>query len=380
MSDSVDVVCVGGGVIGLMTAYELAARGVSVALFDKGAIGKEASWAGVGIVPPASLASGVTPYDRLRGYSSERFPLLAERLMTETGLDIGYRNTGGLELAFDAAQASELEAATDLWDQLRIDYETLEPSELREREPGLAPLPLRAYWVPGMSQVRNPRLLRALQSACERLGVRITAGTEVADFERQGDQATAVRMVDGTRIGAATVVVATGAWSAWLLQRAGFEIPVFPVQGQILALGSSGAEVRGLVIAGKRYLIPRDDGLVLVGSTEDEVGFDKQVTDEGIDGLREFALRMFPALGRVRETARWAGLRPGNALGSPIMGRVPGWSNLWLSTGHFREGLQLSPGSGRLLADWITGVEAFATPEQFALDADRSAYRAPFRS
>lgn len=379
MPNTWDVVCVGGGVNGLLTAYELAQRSLRVAVFDRGPMGVEASWAGAGILPPASAISARTPYDRYRGFAFERFPSLSQELEHATGIDVGFRVTGGLELAMNVEQASALQRASDHWREDGIQFERLDAAALRRFEPNLHG-PLHGYYIPKMCQVRNPRLLRALETACANRGVWLRPGCEVVGFEGDQSSACGVRLADGSVGRAGDVVVTAGAWAGRVLESVGYHVPVFPVQGQMLALQTDGDAVRHIVLAGKRYLTPRPDGLVLVGSTEEDVGFNKQVTSEGIEGLRQFACELYPCLETAREERHWAGLRPGSTLGSPIMGRAPGWDNLWCAAGHFRKGLQLAPATARLLADWITGIESFAAPEDFSLEADRTAYRTGFVS
>lgn len=343
LPDSYDVACVGGGVIGLMTAYELANAGLKVAVIDRGPVGREASWAGAGIISPANMSVAQTPYDRLRAYSYDRFPSLAAAIREMAGIDIGYRQTGAIEL----------DSSGDIHHGLTI---------------------------PEFCQVRNPWLLRGLVEVCRILGVHFIENVGVTAIDVANGKVNQLQLVTGQRIAAQHVVVAAGAWSAALFEPLGRTLPIKPIRGQIVALQSDGKIVRHIILDGKRYLVPRDDGLVLVGSTEEDVGFQKQTTDDAIAELMDFAYGLFPDLRTAKVVASWAGLRPGCALGTPVIEPVPKMRNLWLAAGHFREGIQLAPGTARLLTDWILGRPTFAAENDFSLEADRSNYHRPFES
>lgn len=380
MEQGHDVICVGGGVIGLLTAYRLAEKHASVAVIDKGAVGREASWAGAGIIPPARLDTAKTPYDRLRAESTAAFPALAEELKAATEIDIGFRQTGGIEWALTGEDQEELEAYQHLWTAQKTDFTPIAPNEIQSREPNMRPIGQGGFWFPEMAQVRNPRFLRALRQACQLRGVRLLPFREVASWHRIGDRITGVHLRDGGTMFCDTAVAAAGAWSYSVLEELGVDIPVFPVKGQILAVKTTPDAVKHIVLVGKRYLVPRGDGIVLIGSTEENAGFDKTVTESAMAMLGDFARQFFPILADAEIVAEWAGLRPASSLNSPIITRAPDLDNLWIATGHFREGLQLSTGTSRLLADWISGGRSFASPEDFSVAADRTAYKSPFRS
>jgi glycine oxidase len=367
MADSYDVVCVGGGVIGLLTACELARRGQSVAVVDKGVPGREASWAGAGILSPAPpLDRAENDLERLRAYSFEQFPVLADELQHSVGIDIGFRRTGGILLAFSKDAESSLSLECQTWSRTAIAHEPLDRRRLRELEPHLSEVGPAASFLPDTCQVRNPRLLRALTAVAETLGIALLADRPAIAFDCCCQRVLGVQFADGSMLRCNAVCVTAGAWSGKLLSSLGLEIPVHPVQGQIVAIETPGNVVHHIIEVGKRYLVPRDDGLVLVGSTEEDVGFEKQVTAAGVAGLREFAYGLFPDLTNMPIATTWAGLRPGCRLGRPIIGTIPSWRNVWVAAGHFRSGIQLSIGSARLLTDLLTGSPSIAAPDSFA--------------
>lgn len=380
MRQRFDVVCIGGGVIGLMTALELAKRGKQVAVIDRQALAQEASWAGAGILPPANLSHASSAMEKLRAVSFESYPVLARELRNLTGHDIELNRTGGIEIAESESEAAELESLVPLWHRLGIAVECLTAADVALVEPALSRVPHVAYRFVDLHQIRNPRLMKALVIACQKQGVVNYPADAVQGFDVNQGKVNAVTLQSGATVSAPAFLLAAGAWSATILKRIDVEIPVRPVQGQMVAIQTDGSTVRHVVMAGKRYFVPRRDGLLLVGSTEDNVGFEKRTTDTGIGGLIQFAHEHFPRLKDCEVVKTWAGLRPGLDRGFPILGRVPGLENLWLATGHFRQGIQLAPGTAQLMAEWITTGQSFANERDFALDATSASERAAFRS
>ena len=363
MSDSFDVMILGGGVIGLTTAWHLAGRGARVAVVERGEIGRAASWAGAGIIPPALEASAASPMDRLRAWSVRLFPELSAELFRETGMANGYVVCGGIELP--DPDHPGVEPPTDEWHSSGVPVERWSRDTLRATAPYLAPDIDRAVYLPSLAQVRNPWHVKALLEGCRRRGVAI----------REHHDARLV--VCGSRvavedIAADRVLVAAGAWSTGLLAPLGIDIPIRPVRGQMLLYRTADAWVRPVVMQGKRYLVPRADGRILVGSTEEEAGFDATTTAEGLAGLAAFARRVMPGLAGLEPERSWAGLRPGSPEGVPFLGAVPGYDNLHVACGHFRAGIQLSAATGLVMAEHLMGRELAIALEGFAPQEPRT--------
>jgi glycine oxidase len=362
MSPTPDILILGGGVIGLTAAYGLVRERVSVAIVDKGDFGQEASWAGAGIVTPGDTAHARTPFDQLRAYGAALYPPLSADLKEHTGIDNGYRRCGGLEFVEKPA-----EAATEEWQMEGVAVEAVTGAELRRLEPALAPHLGQAYFLPAMAQVRNPRHLKALLAGCRKHGVRLYPGCAVLGFERQGDRITAVRTSTGL-LTARQFVLATGAWTDPLLDPLGWHPGIRPVRGQIALLNTGAPLFTKVLVQGKHYLVPRPDGRVLIGSTEEDVGFDKRTTAQAIHDLLTFALALVPGLAEAPLERSWAGLRPGSPDGLPFLGPVPGLTNLVLAAGHFRSGIQWSPITGLLLKELLLGQPLTIPLEPFRLD------------
>jgi glycine oxidase len=362
MSQHPDVLILGGGIIGLTTAYFLAREGVRIAVVDKGDFGQEASWAGAGILPPGSPAHARTPFDQLRAGSVALFPSLAAELRERTGIDNGYLRCGGLEFLGAGEAAAEQE-----WRGEGIRFELLDEAALRRLEPALLPGLGTACHLPDMAQLRNPRHLKALLAGCQALGVRLRPGCPVHGFERRGEHVTAVRSAEGS-LRAGRYLLATGAWTDALLEQLGWRPGIRPVRGQIALLNTGAPAFRRILLHGPRYLVPRPDGRVLVGSTEEDVGFDKRTTAAAVQDLLALATGLVPTLAHAQVERCWAGLRPGSPDGMPFLGPVPGCDNLFVAAGHFRAGIQLSAGTALMLKELLLGRKPDVSWEPFRLD------------
>jgi glycine oxidase len=362
-----DVLVIGGGVIGLTTAYLLARDGASVRLLDRSTPGSEASWAGAGIIPPGNPARAATPYDRLRAESSRAYLDVSAELLDRTGIDNGYRVCGGIEIFERPAPG-----VTALWRAEAIDFVPIGSAELGQLEPNVAMRAAEVYHLPGMAQVRNPWHVRALLAASQELGVTVEANAPVVRLRTAGSRVVNAVSESGSEWTAAHYLVAAGAWSDRLLDQLGLQTGVHPVRGQMVLFHAPTALVRRVLCVEKRYVVPRSDGRILVGSTEEpEAGYEKRTTESAIAGLRRFATDVVPALRAVPVEKTWSGLRPGSSDGMPFLGRVPGWDNAFVAAGHYRAGIQLSPVTGRVMADLILGRPPTLPIEAFRPDRPR---------
>ncbi len=350
-----DVLLVGGGVIGLSTALYLADRGVSVTVVDRQQVGREASWAGAGMLPPghdATIPADDNPLSReryLRCLSNTIWPELSARLLDQTGIDNGYRNCGAIEV-IDSPDAFGSRVAE--WETEGIQVEPLrDRSAIEKYVPGLDQKFTAAVWLPGFCQARNPRHLKALRAACQLSGVEILE--DVADLALQASDGIVTASTSSRTYQAERICVTAGSWTRQILQPLNIELPVQPVRGQIVQLSSPQLPFRCVIEQGSRYLVPRPDGLILVGATQENVGFEKRTTNEGIGGLLDFAKSIVPELAQADVVRQWAGLRPGSPEGLPFLGRIDVFDNLYVGSGHFRSGLQMSPGSAQLLAETL---------------------------
>ncbi|MBB3189955.1 glycine oxidase ThiO [Halomonas cerina] len=360
-----DVLIIGGGVIGMMTAWQLAEDGLSVTLLERGEAGREASWAGGGIVSPLYPWRQPEAISRLSRWSESRYPHLADRLIDMTGIDPEYRQNGLLYL--DTAEADMARR----WAQgLDTSLASIDAYAVYAREPGLVEGIEGGLWMPTLGSLRNPRLVRALRALLQRLPrVDLCEGCAVQRLiTGQGRVKGAVTA--GGRFMAGRVVVCGGAWTNHLLSPLGLALPVRPVKGQMMVFKTpvvtgSRQLLERVVLRHGRYLIPRADGRVLVGSTLEEAGFDKTPTREARDSLHASAVSILPALAECEIEHHWSGLRPGTPDGLPFIGEMPDVRGLFINAGHYRNGLVLAPASARLLADEVLGRRPVIDPRAF---------------
>ncbi len=349
-----DVVVVGGGVIGCAVAWHLARERVSVALLERDDLAVHASGVAAGMLTPIAEVGEEGPLLRLGLESLEVFPALVEELREASGVDPEYARSG---LLF-AARTEEEEA--DLRDRARtlahLDLAWVDAAAARAREPHQGPDLRGALWSPREAHVRGGLLTRAYGRAAESLGARILRGTPVVGLVRSGVRVVGVRTGEGDW-SAGHVVLASGAWAgeaaAWL--GAGPTLPIAPVRGQILEVEAPGVRLSTVLWGSGVYLVPRRDGRVTVGATEERVGFDCRVTARGVAQLLAAATRLVPALDDASFLGAWAGLRPATPDRLPLMGPAPGAEGLILAVGHYRKGIMLSPVTGRLVADLVLG-------------------------
>ncbi|MCE8023392.1 glycine oxidase ThiO [Billgrantia aerodenitrificans] len=360
-----DVLIIGGGVIGMMTAWQLAEAGQSVTLLERRQCGQEASWAGGGIVSPLYPWRYSEPVSSLARSAEREYPQLAARLLAETGIDPEYRKEGLLYLRVDDG-----DHAFEWARQVGKPLEAVGADFIYAKEPWLAEGFTSGLWMPTLGSIRNPRL-------CQALRARLMAMQEVTLEE--GVEVERVVVEDGRVSGAVTscgyrpaaqVVLCGGAWSGELLAQLGQSLPVRPVKGQMMVFRTSpmpaGRQLlERVVLADGRYLIPRGDGRVLVGSTLEEVGFDKTPTDEARESLRRSALAMVPALAECPIEQHWAGLRPAAPEGIPFIGELPEIQGLFVNAGHYRNGLVLAPAATRLMVDLLMGRPTEIDPAPF---------------
>jgi glycine oxidase len=352
---AVDVLIVGGGVIGASIAYHLAERGTRVVVLERGRNGGHASLASAGLLHPI-MEPGVTPALRdLTAASDALFPALVARLRDLTGIDPQYQTNGWLRVALEQRQVGALEAQAN--EKARRDYDLrmVSGEEARALEPALSPDVVAALHLPRGAQVYVPALLAAYLHAAARLGGTVRLGVEVEALCLDGRRAVGVRTTDGETILAGHTILAGGAWTPRLAADLGLILPVFPMRGQILALHAVPAPLRQVVFGPGIYLAPKVDGSLVAGATYEDAGFDDRLTASGLSTLLAAAQRTAPVLAGATFRQAWVGLRPASRDGLPILGPVPGWEGVSVATGHTAEGVSLSPITGVIMAALIHG-------------------------
>ncbi|OLF52049.1 glycine oxidase ThiO [Pseudomonas chlororaphis] len=355
------VVVVGGGVIGLLTAFNLASAGQRVVLLDRSNVGQESSWAGGGIVSPLYPWRYSPAVTALAHWSQDFYPQLAERLFASTGVDPEVHTTGLYWLDLDDESEALAWARREQRPLSAVDI-----SAAHDAVPVLGGGFARAIYMADVANVRNPRLVKSLKAALLALpAVTIHEQCDVSGFIREGERVLGVQTSRGD-IRGDQVVLAAGAWSGELLQSLGLALPVEPVKGQMILYKCASDFLSCMVLAKGRYAIPRRDGHILIGSTLEHEGFDKTPTVSALESLKASAVELIPALAQAEVVGHWAGLRPGSPEGIPYIGRVPEWEGLWLNCGHYRNGLVLAPASCQLFVDLMLGRQPIIDPAPYA--------------
>ena len=356
-----DCIVVGGGLLGMLTAYFLTREGLSVTLLEKQDVCRESSWAGGGILSPLVPWDYPGAVSELVQWSQRYYPALVAELQERSGVDPEWQQSGLLMMD------TSLESGIRRWQaKYPCRIEQVEPGQMRQLEPGLAPVTKQALLLPDVAQVRNPRLCQALAASLRMQGVVIREQVLVGGLRIAANAISGV-MTDQGEFLSNRVVVAAGAWSAGLMGDLMPGLPVSPVRGQMIQFAASPGLLRHIVLADGRYLIPRRDGLMLAGSTLEYTGFEKQTTREARDTLAGFARQLLPGLNDCEIVNHWAGLRPGKTDGVPIIGEHPEIKGLYLNTGHFRNGVILAPASVQLLLDIMMGRASFTEPDAYRL-------------
>ncbi|MEW8505213.1 MAG: glycine oxidase ThiO [Candidatus Thiodiazotropha sp.] len=359
-----DCLIVGGGIIGMLTAAELHDAGMAVTLIDKGQTGRESSWAGGGIISPLYPWRYDDSITRLAAWSQARYPSLAETLIAAGGTDPEYTHNGLLIL-----EPGDTPAALAWAEGFGQSLQLLERPAIEACEMKLRCDVENAVLLPDVAQIRNPRLTRSLAHAIrDKIG--ILEQTEAIELLLEQDQIRGVR-TNGGILRSERVIICAGAWSGTLLSGLVPPPAIEPVLGQMIIFRHHPGEISRIVLHNDRYLIPRRDGRVLVGSTLEFRGFDKHTTEEAKQELKAFALDHFPCLQEAEIEHHWSGLRPGSPSGIPYIGPVPEIGGLYLNAGHFRNGVVLGPASARLMADLILKQQPILDPRPYAVDAER---------
>ncbi len=354
------VVLVGGGIMGLLSAYELVQAGCEVVLFDKSNTGTEASWAGGGIASPLYPWRYESPITALATWGQGYYPQLTDHLREVTGIDPEYNPCGLLML-----DAEDETAALQWSAQYGRAVTALDGAGARELEPHLECAVARALWMPQVGSIRNPRLLQSLrQYLLAHEHVELHDNEAVVSLECSDNQARAI-VTDKGRYVADAFVVCAGAWSSALLQPLGLRLPVKPVRGQMVAIQAPVGYLQHIVLRNGTYVVPRKDGLILAGSTLEFVGFDKGTTEAAREFLLGRAYDMMPILQQFPVVAQWAGLRPGSPDGIPFVGELESARGLFVNAGHYRNGLVLAPAACRLLVDQVLQRETILDPRPY---------------
>jgi len=366
--NTTEVAIIGGGVIGLSIARALAQRGVrDVLIVERSSLGAEASSAAAGMLAPQAEADAADDFFRLCCQSRDLYPAFAQSLQEETGIDIELETSGTLYLALNEQDERELEQRYKWQAAAGLQVEKFSADSARLFEPCISRDVRGALRFPLDTQVENRRLISALATANESLGVQTLTGVSVDSVSIKRNRIACIETSRGS-IACEKVVIAGGAWTSQVLNEALPNPRIEPVRGQMVSFDATPQIARHVIYSPRGYIVPRRDGRLLAGSTSEHAGFDKRVTAAGVQSIVASALEITPAIASLPLTSTWAGLRPRAADGLPVIGPCAEIAGVFYATGHYRNGILLTPITAELLASAIVDEDVSPPLQIFSPD------------
>lgn len=349
-----DYIIIGGGIIGMSTAHELAKRGANVALFERGQLGMEASWAAGGILSSMRPWSENPASAELSEQGKLLYPEYTKSLMEDTGIDPEYIESGLVVI--------EQKHINDITEWARTRCIKIQQNDHAQGADII--LPEQAVLLPEIAQLHPPRLLKALCKSLEQLSVAIYENTKITDVVTKNDRFDYVKFTGG-KLSAESIIITAGAWSKSILGN-GFELGVKPVHGQMICVKPVKPLLQQIVLDDGHYFIPRRDGHLLIGSTMENIGYSKIKTPAAREELLNWAYCIWPDLVSAKFVKHWSGLRPATNIEKPFIGSLLNFKNIYLNTGHFRKGILQAPASAKLLVDTLAGNKSFMEISKFS--------------
>jgi len=346
-----DVAVVGGGLIGAAIAFELASEKLRVLLLDRQTPGREASWAAAGMLSAAPDGLPAIPLIPLAQESLRLYPAFVKSVERVSKKSAQFERRGALHLFSGKNAGLDRDEIVARYRSLGLAIDPLSLGEARARESSLGPEVAAAAWNPDEARIDPRAFTEAVLAAAQKRGAKILPDSPISRLLFERGRCSGV-LACGKKILAASVVLAAGSFSAAILGKNSARVPTRPVRGQMIALRPRGFRLAHVLRSGRGYLVPRQDGRVIAGSTLEDAGFDKCVTPAGLRSILAAATEMVPALDSAEILDTWSGLRPGTPDELPILGpsHAPG---LFIATGHYRNGILLAPVTARLTREWI---------------------------
>lgn len=330
------VAVIGGGIVGCVTSFFLIEKGYEVTLVDQNVIGQEASWAGAGILSPLLPWNYKDSVNKLCFGSADFYQQLSEILKKDTGIDPEWIKSG--MLIYDIHEKNH---AINWCQKNHIEIQEVQTEEMS------------CLLLPNVAQIRNPRLLKALKKYLIKKNVVIIEHQKVSSISNSNNFMHSLQTESGVNLEADFYVIASGAWSSYVLNEV--EMPkIKPIRGQLIQYPVIKEKLPYILYKDDFYLVQRQDGVVLAGSTKEDVGFDKGVTEEARHSLQMKAESLLPALKNYNIENQWSGLRPGSQDNVPMIEKHHKYNNVYLNVGHYRYGLTMAPKAASIISDLIT--------------------------
>jgi glycine oxidase len=363
------IIIIGAGVSGLGVGWALQEAGEQVIIFEASEAGQAATWASAGVIAPWSYpAANAAELTRFQQHAFTLWPDFRERLEAAAGMSIDYRADGQLLVALDDEEQVWLDGLVSQLQQLGSNLVPLSSAEVLALEPRLSVEVTGGYFDPGIHQVENRKLAEALKIAFSGAGGQLHEHCPVDQVLAQESSVLGVEAGGQTYL-AETVVMAAGAWSNRIAGLPAEVVPpVRPVKGQMVSVQMELAAplLKHVILGRGTYLIPRNDGRILIGATVEEVGLDTRSTAAGVQGQLALGLQLMPDLEDLEIVETWAGLRPGSPDGAPILGKTE-LEGFLLATGHYSSGIMLAPATAQSICELITTGTTPASIADFSL-------------
>ena len=359
------IAIIGCGISGLLTALELLDQGCSISLFDQQQAGKAASWAGGGILSPMYPWRYPQAVNDLAQHGKMLYQQWNGKLSPVTGIDFEIHDTG--LLIFDQDDFEIGQQYAEHHHEPMQHCQLLDREKLEQTNPRISKQFQHAMYFSEISNVRNPRLLKSIITYLKQHPkVKLYENTWIDHFDIKNNQINSIRTTLGQHFKADQYVIATGSWSEHWSNQLGLKIPVHPVQGQMLLFKTPEHWLPTMCMNKVMYLIPRQDGHIVCGSSMDDIGFDHRPNIDTQRKIYEASLEMVPELEQFPIVKSWAGLRPSSPTGIPYIGQLPELDNAWANFGHFRNGLCMGPASAQLLRQLILNQDTLDNPETYS--------------
>jgi len=356
-----DFLIIGGGLIGLLTAKELQKTGASVAVIEKNSHGQQATWAAGGILSPMRPWYYSEPVNAISSLSQSVYQQLSTELRNETGIDPEWVLSGMLVLHDD-----EMPQAIQWCKQNNSPIEVLCVEELNTQFSHLKPLHESAIYRKDVATIRPHKLSAALTQYLTTKGVTFYNNQEAHQLHIKNHAVTGVQ-VGEKKLTANEYIICGGAWSTQLIPDTCLQPDITPVKGQMVCFPPTNISNLCMVMDGNRYIIPRKDGRIVVGSTRENTAFDASTTQVAFDDLKDFAQQLYPALANIEPDAHWAGLRPASPESIPYICKVDPIKNLSLNAGHYRNGIVTAPASAELMVDILLNRNTKIDPKPYKI-------------
>lgn len=362
-----DVIVVGGGVIGNAAAYYLQKSGRNVLLLEKGTVGQGASKAAAGMLGAQVELTEVGPMFELARESREMFPRLQEELKEMCGIDIELVREGMLKVAKTDEEKVHLQSVIEAQRSFGENTKWLDREETLKMESSLSDRIIGAMDIPNDGHVNPVHLTQAFSKSAVTLGATVKEFVEVYSFTESSGKITGVHTNIGDFYGE-NIVVANGAWSARLLKEANINLPTYPVKGECMSVITERPLIKSTIFSQRCYVVPKSGNRLIIGATSIPNSFSEHVSVEGISSLMQAAVEILPDIQRAQFERAWAGIRPQTIDELPFLGVHPTIENVFICTGHYRNGILLSPISGKLIVDMMDGRTLPSYLQAFTLD------------